>query len=148
MMKIRLRFSLIPIFILGTLFAGFSQPGSMTKDVRERIEAQRVAFITQQLKLTPDEAARFWPIYNEYRDALKDMREDFERPDLETITDEQAGVIIEQHLQQEQRKIELKRTLFTRLRTVVSARKVLMLQRAENDFNRELLRKVQEQRKP
>jgi hypothetical protein len=38
--------------------------------------------------------------------------------------------------------------LFTRLRTVVSARKVLMLQRAENDFNRELLRKVQEQRKP
>ena len=145
-MKIRL--CITPLLILLASLAVMSQPGYMSKDVRERIEAQRVAFITQQLRLTPDEAARFWPVYNEYRDALKEMREDFERPDLESITEEEAGVIIEQHLQQEQRKIELKRTLLTRLRTVVSAKKVLMLQRAENEFNRELLRKVQERNKP
>lgn len=136
------------IFLLVVSLTLNAQQAHMSKEVRERIEAQRVAFITQQLRFTPDEAARFWPVYNEYRDALKDMRDDFERPDLETISDEEAGVIIEKHLQQEQRKLELKRSLLTRLRTVISARKVLMLQKAEIEFNREMLRKVQEHRKP
>jgi hypothetical protein len=139
---------LIHIFLLMASIAINAQQAPMSRELRERIEAQRVAFITQQLRLTPDEAARFWPVYNEYRDALKDMRDDFERPDLGTITDEEAGAIIEKHLQQEQRKLELKRSLLTRLRTVISARKVLMLQKAEIEFNREMLRKVQEHRKP
>ena len=144
----RINVVLTPIFLLMASFTLNAQQAPISKELRERIEAQRVAFITQQLRLTPDEAARFWPVYNEYRDALKDMRDDFERPDLETISDEEAGVIIEKHLQQEQRKLELKRSLLTRLRTVISARKVLMLQKAEMEFNREMLRKVQEHRKP
>ncbi len=143
-----IRIFLSTIFFMAATLSGICQGGNMTKEVRERIEAQRVAYITQQLRLTPDEAARFWPIYNEYRDALKDMRDEFERPDLETITDEEAAKVIERHLQQEQKKLELKRTLLTRLRTVVSAKKVLMLHQAENEFNRELLRRAQEHRKP
>ena len=144
----KISISITSLFLFLTSLAVNAQPGYMSKEVREPIESQRVAFITQQLRLTPEEAARFWPIYNEYRDALKVMREDIDRPDLETITEEEAGVIIEQHLQQEQRKLELKRSLLTRLRTAIPDKKVLMLQRAENEFNRELLRKVQEHRKP
>ncbi len=129
---------------------GMSQqpgPGPMKKESRERIEAQRVAFITQKLNLTPDEAAKFWPIYNQYKDGIKDMRDDFERPDLMNITDDEATVVIERHLQQEQKKLELKKTLFTRLRSIVTPRKILMLHAAEREFNRELLRRANEFRK-
>ena len=31
--------------------------------VREKIEAARIAYITDQLALTPEEAEKFWPIY-------------------------------------------------------------------------------------
>jgi len=109
---------------------------------RERIEAQRIAFITQKLQLTPDEASKFWPIYNEHKDQLKDMRDDFERPDLMNVSDDEARAIIERHLQQEEKRLEMKRTLFNRLRSVIGARKVLLLQAAEKEFNRELLRKA------
>ncbi|MCB0665633.1 MAG: hypothetical protein KDC80_07420, partial [Saprospiraceae bacterium] len=34
------------------------------RPVQERIEAQRVAFITQRVNLSPEEAQQFWPIYN------------------------------------------------------------------------------------
>lgn len=125
-----------------------AQPDRMSPESRERIEAQRVAHITQQLQLTPDEAAKFWPIYNEYKEALKAIREDFDRPDFTSITDEQAGKMIEQQLQMEQQRLTLKRNMITRLQTVVNARKVLMLQSAENSFNRELLRRVQENKRP
>ena len=140
-------------FIIATLlmfsaFAMHAQPGALKGEARERIESQRIAFITQRLRLTPDEATKFWPVYNEYRDALKEMRDDFERPDLETISDDEALKLVDRHLVQEQKKLELKRTLITKLKTIISPRKILLLHVAENAFNRELLRRAQEHKKP
>jgi hypothetical protein len=143
-----LRFFITPVLIISALVSVIAQPGPMSSDARERIESQRIAFITQRMRLTPDEATKFWPVYNEYRDALKDMRDDFERPDLENISDEEASKLIDRHLLQEQKKLELKRTLLTKLRGIVSPRKILQLHVAENAFNRELLRRAQEHRKP
>lgn len=31
---------------------------------RQEIESQKIAYFTQELELTPDEAQKFWPIYN------------------------------------------------------------------------------------
>ena len=145
-MKRNMLMTLLSVLIMVPTLYG--QPGQMGREARERIEAQRIAFITQELSLTPDEATRFWPLYNEYKDALRGMRDEFERPDLDNIADEEASAIIERHLQQEQKRLELKRNLLTRLKAVISPRKVLMLQKAEMEFNRELLRKAQEYRKP
>lgn len=142
-----IRSILICLFLASMTLAAFAQPGT-GQPARERIEAQRVAFITQRLRLTPDESARFWPVYNEYRDALRDIRDDFERPDLETITDEEASAMIDHHIRQEQRRLDLKVNLLTRLRPVLPARKIIRLQAAELAFNRELLRRVQETRRP
>ena len=144
-MKIRSIISILFFFV--SLFPIQAQPGQMGREGKQRIESQRIAFITQKLNLTPDEATRFWPLYNEYRDALKDLRDDFERPDLMTISDDEASKLIEQHLQMETKRVELKRNLLTRLRTVISPRKILLLHAAENEFNRELLRKAQEFRR-
>ena len=40
----------------------------------ERFEAEKVAYITQQLSLTAEEAQVFWPVYNQ---AQKEQRESF-----------------------------------------------------------------------
>ena len=144
-MKTRFYISFLLLFT--TVLIAYAQPGPLTKEGRERIESQRIAFITQRLSLTPDEATRFWPLYNEYRDGLKDLRDDIERPDLQSISDEEANKIIDQHLQMEVKRTELKRNLLTRLRTAIPPRKILLLHAAERDFNRELLRKAQEFRR-
>lgn len=124
-----------------------AQPERMSNENRERIEAQRVAFITQKLELTPDEAQRFWPIYNSYKDELTDIRKEFERPDMESITEKEAIALIDKQIQQEQYKLDMKAKMLAELRTAVPAKKVLMLQPVENMFNKELLRKLQENRR-
>ena len=51
-----------------------------TPDLSEKkqqdIEALKVALISKELELTPDEAQKFWPVYNQYskdmNDAVKD----------------------------------------------------------------------------
>ena len=40
----------------------------------EKIEALRIAFITNKLALTSTESEKFWPIYNVYKNALADTR--------------------------------------------------------------------------
>ena len=147
-MKIKLFITGLTLMIIPVL--GFAQPpggggpGPLSKEAREKIEAQRIGFITQKLSLSPEEATKFWPIYNQYKDALIDMRDDMERPDLMNITDEEATSIIEKHLQQEQKRLELKKKLFVDLHNVITPRKIIMLQVAEREFNRELLRRVNE----
>ena len=40
---------------------------------KNRMESYRIAYITDKLSLTPEEAQRFWPIYNQFRDQLKEI---------------------------------------------------------------------------
>src|SRR5687767_285682 len=115
-MKIKLLISAIMLMIFQSFIMAQRPSAPLKQESRDRIEAQRIAFITQKLRLTPDESAKFWPVYNEYKDALKDMRDDIERPDLMNITDEEATITIERHLDLEEKRVELKRNLFMKLR--------------------------------
>ncbi len=124
-----------------------AQPDRMSKESRERIEAQRVAFITQKLELSPDEASKFWPIYNMYKGELTEMRGDFKRPDVASLSEKDARTLIEKQIKQEQHRLDLKSRMLSELSAVVSPKKVLQLQFVENMFNRELLQKLQEKRK-
>jgi hypothetical protein len=36
----------------------------------QNIEALKIAFISRQLQLTPDEAEKFWPVYNQYSNEI------------------------------------------------------------------------------
>ena len=38
----------------------------MSEKKQQDIEALKVAFISKELDLTPDEAQKFWPVYNQY----------------------------------------------------------------------------------
>ena len=48
-------------------------PRPMTKEQRERLEFFRIQFITKKLDLTPAEAEKFWPVYNEQKEASHNL---------------------------------------------------------------------------
>ena len=49
--------------------------GDFAKQWQERLESEKIAFLTNEMSLTPKEAQAFWPIYNqaqkEQRDAIE-----------------------------------------------------------------------------
>lgn len=47
------------------------------------IESLKIAFLTKQLDLTPEEAQKFWPVYNQYTMELKKMRKEHTGDELE-----------------------------------------------------------------
>lgn len=58
--------ALIAALILSvTAFAIPPQNQGPKKDWREKIKAEKVAFLTTRMDLTPQEAEKFWPVYNQ-----------------------------------------------------------------------------------
>lgn len=58
------------ISITGFAFAQEQQPDPKQE---EKIQALEIAFISRKLDLTPDEAQKFWPIYNEYKKEVRQV---------------------------------------------------------------------------
>lgn len=114
---------------------------------QDRIEAQRVAFITQKLDLTSKESADFWPLYNTFKEEQKELRKAIAGPrGLKTMSDAEADAALEQMIQSEQDLIDLKRNYIDKFKTVIPATKVAMLFHVEQAFNREILNKLRERR--
>ena len=53
------------IYILAIVFIVFLKNTQAQENRREEIESFRIAYFTKQLNLTPEEAKKFWPVYNE-----------------------------------------------------------------------------------
>jgi hypothetical protein len=68
-------FFLTAILIL--CFTSQAQSVRPDRDTRtaeiKKIQAMEMAFITKELNLSPDEAQKFWPVFNQYRNELKGM---------------------------------------------------------------------------
>ena len=60
---------LILIFVAVGCFAK-AQELQPSEKKQQDIEALKVAFISKELELTPDEAQKFWPLYNQYSKEL------------------------------------------------------------------------------
>lgn len=122
-----------------------AQPGG--GQLEERVEAQRVAFLTNRLSLTPEEAQQFWPVFNEYRKAMKEVRKD-KRPDKapENMTDKEADDFLVDAINAEEREFALRKDLVQKLRKFLPSRKIVMLFQAEEEFKKKLLNEVRERR--
>lgn len=85
------------LLLIGT--ASFAQPGGEGKNA-QKVQALYVAYITQELKLTEDEAQKFWPVHAMYDNEIKALRA--ESPELER---QQAALNIKKKYQDRFAKI-------------------------------------------
>jgi hypothetical protein len=64
--------------IISTLFliwiACFVANGQSRQERFEQIENQKTAYITKQLRLTPTEAQKFFPLYNQYTKEIRSVK--------------------------------------------------------------------------
>lgn len=141
------------LILLGGILSARAQDDDMPAPDGERlkeIKAQKSAYITAQLGLTPEEAQQFWPIYNEYddkQDALrKEARELFKgaRNGGNELSEAEASKLLEKGLQNRQQELDLEKTYAERFKKSIGAVKTLKLKKAERDFNKEVLRRFRE----
>jgi hypothetical protein len=62
--------SILFLLIVGCAIAQPAPAPLVDNQKMQNIEALKIAFISKQLELTPDEAQRFWPVYNQYSNEI------------------------------------------------------------------------------
>ena len=131
-----------------------AQPGRNYQQRKEQIKAQKVAFITNKLDLTVEEAQRFWPVYNEFDDKKEELQKTFiqnrwfEELNVESLTDEEAIQIADEQIIMAQKQLDLRKKYYIMYKSILPPKKVLLLFKAEKEFQRHLLEKIRAQEKP
>ena len=117
-------------------------------DVRERVEAAKVGFITREVKLTPDEAKVFWPVYESFHAELRSVENDpMDRDSREAITDDAEALKVLKSMEATAEKREAIRKKYKKkFLEILPAHKVLAYYCAEREFQRRLNEQLREGR--
>ena len=62
---------ILSLILLTTVNQVRAQEIDQNEKKQQDIESLKVAFISRELELTPEEAQKFWPLYNQYSKELK-----------------------------------------------------------------------------
>jgi len=111
------------------------------KEKKDRVETEKIAFITKELELTSEEAQKFWPVYNEYSNEREELRKQ-RRESIkvtEEMTDAEATKAIENMLTLREKELALQREYINKFLEVLPGKKVAKLYNAEEKFKRMLL---------
>lgn len=138
-MKIKMKKTL---FIGILLLSSLQMLAQDRNERREQIRALKTAHITEGLELTPKEAEKFWPVYNEFEKKRRSLhkREHADIDNIECLSEERANEMVQEYVQIEREDYLLKKKFFEELRTMFSARRIILLKKVEDDFHRKLLK--------
>jgi hypothetical protein len=108
-----------------------------------RLEAQRAAYITNELELTAQESQTFWPIFNEWKaEEMKNRRKVDPETNTKSMTEAEADRFIQQLFEMQEKETEIRKSYFKKLRTVVPPQKLARLPAAERGFREQIVRQT------
>lgn len=120
------------------------------KQFVNKIESQRIAFFTQRMGITPAEAQKFWPVYNEYTSkkntitSEKNKLTKFYKTNSATMTENDVDVTIQKYVNLAKQETELLEDYNKKFRSVLPAHKVMKMYLAEFEFREWLLKQIRE----
>jgi len=120
--------------------------------VQERIKTLKVAFITERLGLTSQEAQQFWPVYNAHDQSLQKLRRKERQrfgsqlPFLNDLTEKEASDLLSEYSAIQKEKHLLEQKFVSDMQGVLPAKKIVLLLKAEEDFKKRLLQQVRKRR--
>ncbi|RUT73170.1 hypothetical protein [Ancylomarina longa] len=144
---------LILSFILVFSTLGFPQEhkqGDSHGQMREKIESQKISFITEQLSLTPKEAQIFWPVYNELEQKKRELRNKNRtlfrtlRDKQDNLTDKELTKLSDQLIELRLEDVNLDKTYHEKFKKILPPKKILELYHSEKQFQSMLLRRIKE----
>ena len=123
------KYLLLFLFSLGTFGFAFSQ--KKVNENEEKIQALKIAFLTQKLQLTSAEAEKFWPVYNQYDREIQNLRKGRKETDV---------------LENEQKLLDIRKKYKPKFENVLGPNKYNTLYNAEREYRNLLIRRLKNSR--
>ncbi len=120
---------------------------------KEKIQSEKIAFLTMEMDITPEEAQVFWPVYNMVQ---KEMDAAFQEvikahKELASATDtddtDNIAACLDNYLQAQSKLQEIKAKATAEYNKVLPVKKVAKLYLSEEKFRRQHIRRLHDGRK-
>ena len=114
----------------------------------EKIDAYKKIYLTDKLNLNSENESKFWVVYNNYQDSLRVVyrtkRLKYRKMNLDSsnISDLEHKQFIDDFLDYEKKKIDLRAKLISDLKEFMTLKKTVYLFRIEDDFRKEIMKKI------
>lgn len=138
----------VSVILLASSIKVSAQFGNKS-DWKERMQSEKIAFLTMEIGLTPDEAQKFWPIYNQVSEELdKAMHETFasymelEKALNENKADKEISKCLERYLDALESQDEIRNDSVEKYKKILPDKKVAKIFVAEEKFRRQHIRNL------
>ena len=124
-----------------------------TKVSSEKIDAYKKIYLTDKLNLNPENESKFWVAYNDYQDNLRIVyrakRLKYRKMNLDSsnLSETEYKQFIDDFLDYEKKKIDLRAKLIVDLKEFMTLKKTVSLFRIEDDFRKEMMKKLRTKNK-
>lgn len=121
---------------------------------REEIESFRVAYFTRQVGLNSEEAKKFWPVYNEMHEEIQKLHRERRirhrngRESNDNLSDAELEKMINEEFISRQKELDIEKKYHEKFKDILPMKKLAQFYRAQEGFKRELLKKIQSERRP
>jgi len=129
---------------LGVLFAAsaFAQSDTdVLEAARTQIQADRKAVVAKAMGLTDEQGAKFWPVYNEYRESMRKVDDKLVQlannyfQNTDKITDEQSQSMLSQWMNLNAEKVNVKKAYVKKFSKAIPSNKVIRFYQVENKMD-------------
>lgn len=119
-----------------------AQKGEKSNYDKEKLESAKVAFITQRLDLSPEQAEKFWPAYNQHSKEKRSLMRQIDRlvENGEGMSNEQANQVIAKRFELQQQILDLEKTFLKNIVKIISPVQAIKLDDVNKDFARHIYR--------
>ncbi len=135
--------TLLTMLLFG--LTSFAQPNKQCKH-KEQIKAQKIAFLTNKLDLSVEEAQVFWPLYNEFekkKDEIIDaQRNVYASLEKDNLSDKELQSFVDKYIELETAQSKLLIEYHAKFKKVLSVRKLAILYSSDRMFKKELLKQL------
>ncbi|MEE3999317.1 hypothetical protein V1T75_03115 [Tenacibaculum sp. FZY0031] len=134
----------------------FSVQAQTRKGNYEKVKAFKVAFLSEKLNLTEEEANKFWPLYNVYDKKMIELykaerysikKKILSCGGIDSLTDKESKEIVNKIKLVSKERYETKTNFYDKLSIFLSDKKILTLEVAEHEFHRKLIKKLKGEKK-
>ena len=122
---------------------------SFSQTRKDKMQSIRIAYITSELSLTPEETSKFLPILIEYDNKQKELRQRMKTIINKRSTIDELSETESLEMLNSTEKIELelfnnRKNLINYMKNFLSSKKILKFRQLELDFNKKLIEKIKE----
>ena len=124
-----------------------------TKVSLEKVDAYKKIYLTDKLNLNSENESKFWIAYNDYQDNLRIVyrakRLKYRKMNLDSsnLSETEYKQFIDDYLDYEKSKIDLRAKLIVDLKEFMTLKKTVSLFRIEDDFRKEMMKKLRSKNK-